>query len=329
MGNDNFLRKKINTQVVRMASVLWCWIMMGLLTIHGHGHADEGGDARLASGSAYCVKESTKPPPIGNFALPSSQTPGALLTFGGNILEVGEVKIFFFADRFVGKHKLTIDGFPGLTFGVTDNFSVMFGFPFTPCLRNGKEHSSGWEDCFIQGEYAFYNSSTFAYSDQASLVATFLFPTGSSRKKPSTGFGAPSFFLGAVYHHSTVDWFMSIGVGGTLTGSDHGTKLGDKFLYECSIGRNIPSPEGWIYACVVEMDGEYSKKNRMHGVLDPDSGGNVIYLTPSLWVSSKRVVLQFGVSFPVNQNWFGSQRKFDYALNFNFSWAFYPESTRG
>lgn len=268
-------------------------------------------------------KKKELPPKIGNFALPTSQQPATLFGFGGNVIDKDEIQVFFFGDKFKGKNKMTTDLIPSLLFGVTDNWSIFFNFPFTPIMEDGNHKSSGFEDFFVQFEYAFYNKSTTTYVDQATLVTNMTFPTGSSRKIPPTGFGSPSFFLGATYYHVLVDWFIFAAPGAILTTSNHGTKFGDQFLYQFGIGRNIPSPEGWIYAGMVEFDGQYNKKNRIDGILDNNSGGNVIYVTPSIWISSKEMVLQFGISLPINQNLFGKQRKFDYAINLNFGWSFY------
>lgn len=267
--------------------------------------------------------EEIKPPPIGNFSLLPSQQPGMLFGFGGNIIDKGEIQLFLFADEFVGRNKLTIDVLPGILFGVTDDFSIFFNFPFTPLLKDGKDRSSGMEDFFVQLEYAFYNKSTYSYVDQATLVSNVTCPTGSTHKNPWTGFGAPSFFIGSTYTRTTIDWVMFAAPGAILTTSDHGTKAGEQFLYQLGLARNIPSPCGWIYAWMLEIDGQYFKRNRVHGKLDPDSGGNSIFVTPSLWISSKEMIIQFGVSVPINQNLFGHQRKFDYAFNFNFAWSFY------
>lgn len=268
-------------------------------------------------------KQEEEPPKIGNFALPTSQQPAALFGFGGNVIDKGEVQIYFFADEFVGENKFVVDLIPSVLFGITDDCSIYFNFPFTPAFKDDGHWSSGLEDFFIQLEYAFYNKKTSTYFDQATVVANVTFPTGSIHKQPQTGFGSPSFFLGATYYHMYVDWFVFTNQGALLTTSDHRTKFGDQFLYQFGFGRNIPSPCGWIYAWMVEIDGQYSQKNRIDGCIDPNSGGNVIYVTPSLWVSSKEVIVQFGVSFPVNQNLFGHQNRFDYALNFNFAWSFY------
>lgn len=264
-----------------------------------------------------------KPPKIGNFSLPSSQQPAALFGFGGNIIDKNEVQLYFFADEFYGKKRLTIDLIPSVLFGVTDTFSLFFNTPVTPQYYDDPNRSSGLEDFFIQAEWAFYNQTTYTYVDQATIVANVTYPTGSIHKKPPTGFGSPSLFLGATYYHVYVDWLFFTSNGAVLTTSEHGNKFGDQFLYQCGMGRNFCSPEGWIYAWLLELDGQYGKRNRIRGHLDRNSGGNAIYFTPSLWVSSKNVLVQFGFSVPVNQNLFGHQHKYDFALNLNCAWSFY------
>ncbi len=268
-------------------------------------------------------KKKEEPPKIGNFALPTSQQPAALFGFGGNINDKNEVQLYFFGDYFFGKNKTMVDLIPSVLFGITDEWSIFFNFPWTPILRDGHHKSEGLEDFFIQLEYAFYNKSTYTYVDQATVVTNITCPTGSSKKNPPTGFGSPSLFLGATYYHVRVNWFLFTSHGAILTSAENGTKFGDQFLYQFGLGRNIPSPEGWIYAWMVEIDGEYNKKNRINRSIDNNSGGNVLYATPSIWISSKELIFQFGVSVPINQNLFGKQHKFNAAINFNLAWSFY------
>lgn len=274
------------------------------------------------------VKEETKdkesgPPRIGNFALPSSQQPAALFGFGGNIIDEGEIQLILFADDFIGDEKTTIDLIPSVLFAITDSCSIYFNFPFTPLLKNESHRSRGLEDFFIQLEYAFYNKKTYAYTDQATIVGNITLPTGSVRKDPPTGFGSTGFFLGGTYYRTLVNWLFFTSHGATLTTTNRKTKIGDQFFYQFGLGRNMPSPEGWIYAWLLEVDGQYSQRNNIRGKIDKNSGGNVIYVTPSLWCSSKNILWQFGVSFPINQNLYGHQKKVNYALNFNVAWSFY------
>lgn len=264
-----------------------------------------------------------EPPHIGNFSLSPSQQPSGLFAFGGNVIDKEEIQLFLFADEFIGKKRIVTDVIPSILFGVTDEFSILFNFPFTPIMKNYCFESSGLEDFYVQLEYAFYNKKTTTYIDQATVLGNITVPTGSIRKNPPTGFGSPSLFLGATYYHMLINWFVFLGEGAILTTSDRGIKIGEQFLYQFGFGRNIPSPQGWIYAWMVEIDGQYSKKNRARGIVDRNSGGNVIFATPSLWISSKDILIQFGVSLPITQNLFGRQQKFDYALNFNFGWSFY------
>jgi hypothetical protein len=262
------------------------------------------------------------PPKIGNFSLPASQQPFGLFAFGGNIIDVGEVQTYLFADEFIGSRKTLIEVIPNVIFGVTSNFSVMLAFPFAPYFEEKCDRSSGLQDFFIQLEYAFWNKSTRCYQDQATLTLNLAAPTGSFRKKPPTGFGSPSVFLGATYTHMTPTWFFFACEGAILTTSFHHNKTGDHFLYQLGFGRNFPSPQGWIYAWMLEIDGEYFKKNLIHGHFDTNSGGNIILATPSLWMSSNEFLVQIGASFPINQNLFGNQKKIDYILNVNIAWSF-------
>lgn len=300
------------------------FLVLSIFLIATHLQADN--DNKNSIQQNYDEKDKDKkeaPPRIGNFALPPSQQPTGLFAFGGNIVVKGKIQVFLFADAFFGKKRIVSDVIPSILFGITNDFSVLFNFPFTPEMRDDNDISKGLEDFYVQFEYAFYSKTTSTYEEQATLVANITTPTGSINKNPITGYGSPSFFIGATYYRTWVDWFAFTCQGAILTTTNHRTKLGDQFLYQWGVGRNIPSPKGRIYAWMVELDGQYYKKNRINGALDSNSGGNVFYITPSLWYSSKTVELQFGVSLPLTQNPFGKQHKFDYALNFNFAWTYY------
>ncbi len=270
-------------------------------------------------------KEEIKPPQIGNFSLPSSQQPASHLGFGFGVIDKGEVEIFCTGNDFVGRHKAIVEFTPGILFGVTDSWSLGFAFPFFTYQKDGHAHSDGLADFFIESDFTFYSKSTYDYAEGATLVADLFFPTGSSLKNPTTGFGAPAFFLGANYTRTWIDWFVVTGVGGLLTWSEHGTKFGDQFVYQFAFGNTIPSPCGWIYAWALQFDGVYSKKNRIDGEIDDNSGGNTFFITPTVSISSREFLMQFGVGVPVNQNLFGHQHKFDYSLNLYLQWSFYQD----
>lgn len=281
------------------------------------------GEECTCSPCSDCCQENDAPPKIGNFSLPTSQQPATLFGFGNNIIDKGELQLSLFADAFAGKRRKNIDLVPNIVYGITDKWSISFYTPFTPKYENTYHRSSGALDFFAGTEYAFYSKSTSTYADQATVLVNLTAPTGSTSKNPQTGLGSPSVFLGGTFYRTMVEWFLFTAQGVLLPTSYHGTKFGNQYLYQFGFGRNFWTPKGWIYAWMVDIDGLYSCRNRFRGSLDRNSGGNVMYVTPSLWISSKELSLQFGVGFPVYQNLFGSQNTFDYVLNFNVSWSFY------
>lgn len=268
------------------------------------------------------VKEED-PKKVGNFSLPSSQQPSGLFAFGGNVIDKGERQVFLFADEFIGKHKIVSDVIPSFLYGITDNLSILFNFPFSPKMLDDCHQSTGLEDYYLQLEYAFYNKKTKDYIDQATIVGNMTVPTGDITKNPPTGYGGPSVFLGATYYRMFTKWFFFTGQGAILTSTKHKRRAGNQYLSQYGLGRSFCSPEGWIYALMIEVDGQYQEQSIIRHHHELNTGGSVVFITPSLWVSSKTLLLQFGVSLPVHQNLFGNQRKINYALNFNLGFSFY------
>lgn len=259
---------------------------------------------------------------IGNFALRQSQQPGPLVSFGENIIDKNEVILYFFADDYIGKNKYFVDLIPGVVYGVSDKFSVFLNVPVTPGYKMGAQHSSGFEDVFLQCEYLVYGKDTKYSSEQITVVASFSFPSGSALKNPPTGFGSMGYFIGGTYNRTLVDWFYFTSYGVNLSTSNHHTKIGNVYLYELGFGRNIADVDGWIFAWLVELDGIYQIRNRIRGVLDLNSGGNVIYIVPSLWASSNDWIIQAGAGYAVQQYLFGNQKRNNYLLAFNLGRAF-------
>lgn len=254
-------------------------------------------------------KSSEEPPKKGNFSLPVSQQPGPFISFGQNIIEKGQTQIFIFGDRFIGRKNYLTDIFPGILYGISDDWSIYFNAPFSPGNREEFYRSSGLEDIYLQLEYVFYSAQNSYSTDQATVVGSTIFPTGSAFRTPPTGFGSNSFFIGGTYNHTTVDWLTYTSHGVTLTTSNHQTKFGNQFYYQFGFGRNIATPQGWIFLGLIEINGLLAGKNKIKNSFDPNSGGNNIFLNPSIWISSEKMILQFGVGFPLVQALRGDQPK--------------------
>ncbi|MBS0620700.1 MAG: hypothetical protein JSS61_04490 [Verrucomicrobia bacterium] len=258
----------------------------------------------------------------GNFGLPVSQQPGPLISFGENIIGKGEVQGFLGGDGYFGEKKHSIDLMPGILYGITDACSLFFNVPVALSYRENGSHSSGLEDLFVQFEYAVYSRTSSVSSDQVTLVANASFPTGSSHKNPPTGFGAMGYFLGTTYNRTWTKWFCFTSYGVEFPTSHHGTRFGNQYLYQAGFGRNFASVGGWLLAWMVEIDGAFAERNRVNGATDRNSGGNLIYVTPSFWASSKSWIVQVGLGYAVQQNLFGNQGREGFLLALNLGRTF-------
>jgi len=281
----------------------------------------KAGEATHSDEKKECKDES--PPNIGNFALPTSQQPAPLVSFGYNTLDKNQMQFFLLADDYKGVDQEYVDLVPSLLYGITDDLSIFLKVPTAPSYKEGKNHSSGLGDITIQLEGAFYTNKTSQFVDMACLVGNISLPTASSNKNPSIGFKSPSFFLGAAFERTYTDWFFFTSHGAQLTTSHHATQFGNAFLYQGGFGRNICTIESeWIFAAMVEATGQYTQKDKINGITDPNSGSNKVYVTPSLWISSKKIILQLGFEVPVVQHLFGNQKRNNYVLIANFGWTF-------
>ncbi len=265
-------------------------------------------------------KNDKKDDPIkqGNFSLPGSQQPGPLVSFGEHIIAKGKVQLYLQADDFAGKNKHLVDALPGILYGIADNFSVFLSFPMAIDFRYGNNHSSGIEDIFLSFEYAYYNTKSKHSVSQGTILGTVFFPSGIITKEPSTGNGAVSFFIGTTFNKTYTEWFFFGSPGALFPTTNGGTRIGNEYDYQLGFGRNIKSvPDKYIFAWMVEMDGAYFERDRINGILNPNSGGNLVYVTPSIWYSTKKLIFQVGVGGVLTQHWLGNQTPEKYLITAN------------
>lgn len=268
-------------------------------------------------------KNKPKPSPIGNFALPSPQRPGGLLSFGQRILNEDQTLLNLYVDYFSGVRKHLTELLPSLTYGITDDLSLNVTVPLTPSNRVHGHTSSGIEDAFIQAEYGFYSDTTSSYEEGATLVASLTFPSGSTKKNPPTGLGSTSPFFGFTYSRMYSDWFAFISDGVLFPTPHHGTKAGNTILYQAGLGRNIFSIKSELtLAWLAELNGFYLRKSKIKFHTDPNSGSNTLYFTPSLQLCTQKLTLQLGFGFPLLQHVNGNQTKNKYLVSSNFIWTF-------
>jgi hypothetical protein len=262
------------------------------------------------------------PEKIGNFLVSTSQQAGPLFGFGQNVIDQYDKQMFANYLRIKGKERDLSIIVPGFLYGISDDLSVFLLVPYTLSSQEGHRCSRGIRDSFIQIEYAFINKIDRTSATQATIIGNVAFPTGSAKKVPRTGFGAPSFFLAGTLSYMDLWWAAWIQGGAILPMKHNEIKFGNQFLYQTGFEYCFATYKGWIFAWLVEGFGIYEQKDKLCGTEDRNSGGNTFWIGPSLWISSQKIVFQLGVAVPVIQHLRGSQSKNHYFIDLNFGYTF-------
>ena len=269
------------------------------------------------------TSDTSQPPSIGNFGLPSSQQPSPLVSFGQNIINEGQRQLFMEQTYIQAPLQHFTTGTPSFLYGLYDTASLFISLPVAMSYKQDQDHSSGVSDALIQLEYAFWNTSNSQYTTQATFVANATLPTGSLEKSPPTGVGSPTFFLGSTYNFTSVNWYGFVSPGVILTPMHNYFKPGTQYFYQFGLSRTLLSaPNKYIFATLVEVDGIITEKATLFGQSLPDSGGTILGITPSLWFSTKQLTLQLGVGLPLVQHLNGDQAQNNYILVGNVAWIF-------
>ena len=259
----------------------------------------------------------------GNLSFPVSQQPNPLISFGMNVLDNKETQVIFVGNQIKAHRQYTISMNPTLYYGLTDSLSLTIGAPTVIKNKFNDHRSAGIGDIYTGLEYAYYTKANKRSYDQATILATVTVPTGSVYKEPQTGIGANSYFFGTTISRMGVDWFYFLCMGGIFTDPHRKIKVGNQFICQSGVGRRITNNKNWLYAWILEFDGNYTAESTERHVLNRNSGGTLMIITPSIWISAREHFLfQMGIGIPVYQNFFGRQRKNHYLVTANVGWTF-------
>lgn len=281
-----------------------------ITTIKVYSRTEEG-----ISGASSQLKK-------GNLSLSTSQQPGPIFSFGQNIVDKKDLQLFTYVDDLNGKRKNFFEIAPSVLYGITDACSIFITVPYAASFKLNNSHSSGIEDILVQGEYAAYSKDNKRSSDQITIVGRVSLPFGSISKNPSTGLGSVSIFLGSTLSHMGIHWYAFTSFGGLINTPHNNQKAANQFLYQAGFGRNIASPKGWIFLWLVELNGYWSEKNKVNIHFHRNLGGNAIFIGPSIWISSKRLIIQAGIEFATYQKVEDDQNKSLLFAAINIGWKF-------
>ena len=245
----------------------------------------------------------------GLLLLPISQRPTPFWSFGQTIADKNDLLAWETIQDTQGKRgqKQFISSVPQILYAIRDDLALFIQPPQAIKYKLCNKRSSGFEDTLIQFEYDYAHTVKRTSTKRATVVTAITLPTGSAKKNPPTGFGAPSFFLGLTAYTTTIDWYGYISPGITIPIPHKGTRFGNQYLYEFGLGHSLGHHEKWILCLILEANGTYSQKNKINNKIDLNSGGNIFYIGPVFFASNKRWIFKFGTQFAASQHLFGRQ----------------------
>ena len=268
--------------------------------------------------------ESPSPPEIGNFA--HTFSPFSTFAFGQNIFVKNTFLFYPSLFQCAGKNFTSIELTPAVLYSPTDSFSVYAGLPIVLKDTSDGVTQRGIGDFFFQCEYALIDHSTTHAENMLTIVGNVAAPTThlstSDCIQTTTNYAATSFFLGTTMCRISVQSYMYASLGATLHTKKHDVRSGANILYEAGVGLNIASTNKVTIVGLLECNGEYSLKDSVDHCKDPDTGGNIIYLGPTLSLTSNRWVVTGGIQIPVVQHLNGTQDKTRYRTSLQVALGF-------
>ncbi len=212
-----------------------------------------------------------------------------------------------------------------LAYGVTDNFTLSVQLPYLNRSNVRENHlhrgeaeierlgdSQGIGDLTVLGQYRFFSHD----ESLAALLLGIKLPTGSTHKinatgerfdtefQPGSGSVDPLFGIAAKQSWGPNSLTGSLLYTIATEGAQH-TDLGDRFDYSLAYAYRIKgivdsdeslgigSGSGTAVDLVLELNGTWRDQEKVDGETDPNSGVNVVYISP-------------GISVTGAQGWFAS-----------------------
>lgn len=236
----------------------------------------------------------------GNLALPTSQQPGPLFGFGQNIVDAHDKLLYASLDYIHLKTGHLTNVGPSFLYGISDDLSLYFSVPII-LFDDNSEKPVHLAECIVQAEYAFYNKDTPTWANQATFVANITLPTRNVAL--INDLAVPSIFLGLTFSHLSINWyaFTSEGILGGFPQKNF--KKDIQFFYQFGVGRNIIKPKGWIIMALIELLGNFTQQifAIRSTKMQNNSKNNIIYIAPSIFASTEKLIIQAGIAFPISQ----------------------------
>ncbi len=231
-------------------------------------------------------------------------------------------------------------GISVLAYGVTSDLTLFGMLPYldksldltTPADARITRGTSGFGDARIFARYTMYQKDGRGRSFRIAPFAGIELPTGDDDGRDSfgrlpqplqSGSGSWDPFLGVVSTFQTLDFQFDAQIAYKANTKANGFEFGDELRLDASAQYRVWPRElrggvpGFLYTGL-EVNFLHRDNNRVAGTDDPHSGGESLFLAPTLQYVTKRWVLEGAVQVPVWQDLNGQALEDDMTVRAGF-----------
>ncbi len=239
--------------------------------------------------------------------------PAGRTLFNRTVMIRSFVRIDNFAEGVPGQRVRGITNPYAIVWGAYPNLNLTFIAPLVTLQSQNRTNLAG---DFTTTSFA--DSALFARYDLLRKNV----PRGYTRLAPEVGIKVPS---GGVFSTGSTDaigalvfshvrdphWLIADTQFTFTTTNEEGLRLGNRWNYDLAyLYRLLPRAGPGLHQVflVLEMNGEHIRRARLNGTRFPDSGGNLIFLSPGVeYLPTPRLVLEFSSPIPIGRDLNGSQ----------------------
>lgn len=250
-----------------------------------------------------------------------------LFTFGHSILDPHTVALaqeFYFIKQ---KPHSACVALTSLYWGITKRITTITSltvFSQTPSLGPitlpGTKRGLG--DFYMQANYLLYKDK--AEDHRYRIIATngIYFPTSTVTERTFFTYNVPRFFFGITQDAMTHDWFLYSDFGTIITTKKHKRKFGNIVLFNTGGGKIVCFEHERYFTLFLELSDFYFRPDRVQGVQDLTTGGNILLLGPTVRFETKHLLFQGGVQFQASKFLRNKYDAVPYVIAFFASYSF-------
>jgi Putative MetA-pathway of phenol degradation len=210
-------------------------------------------------------------------------------------------------------------------YGVTNDLALTFKVPQILEREVGGETEHGSGDIEIRAKYRILQFDALNASNQVSGIFGVKVPTGDEDANPALGTGTTDFLFGATYGYESRFWYHFATVRYRWRTESGNRDPGDRLFVDAAMGIR-PFPTEYDQSDLVllaEMNAEFESESEFAGQTLPDTGGDTIWLGPTILFSpNPQWMYKGGIQFPIYEDLKGDQEGSEFRAVFGIEFHF-------